>query len=81
MHFHAQDRAAWLAALPFRLTRGAYQYHPDLQELLSKAGPEEIAFFYDRTQRLTADTAGLLRSEGRLIEARLQLRDLVGALP
>jgi hypothetical protein len=80
LHFHAQDRDQWLAALPFRLTRGAYQYHPELQDLLSKAGPEEIAFFYDRTQRLTADTEALLRDEGRLISATLSLRALVEAL-
>lgn len=81
LHFHAQDRDAWLAALPFRLTRGAYQYHPELQDLLSNAGPEEIAFFYDRTQILTPDLADILRGESRLIEARLRLRDLVAALP
>lgn len=80
LHFHAQDRVAWLAALPFRLTRGAYQYHPELQALLATAGPEEIAFFYDRTQCLTADTTALLRDEGRLITADLSLRALVSAL-
>ena len=74
LHFHAQDREAWLKALPFRLTRGAYQYHPELQAHLQTAGPEEIAFFYDRTQRLTADTANLLRDEARLIETNLTLR-------
>lgn len=80
LHFHAQDREAWLAALPFRLTRGAYQYHPELQALLAAAGPEEVAFFYDRTQVLPPDVADLLRAEGRLIETRLALRPLVEAL-
>lgn len=80
LHFHAQDRAAWLAALPFRLTRGAYQYHPDLQALLSAAGPEEIAVFYDRTQILAPETAALLQGEGRLITANLSLQAGVDAL-
>ena len=77
---NAPDRAAWLAALPFRLTRGAYQYHPDLQALLSAAGPEEIAVFYDRTQILAPETAALLQGEGRLITANLSLQAGVDAL-
>jgi hypothetical protein len=80
LHFHAQDREAWLKALPFRRSRGAYQYHPELQAHLQTAGPEEIAFFYDRTQRLTADTATLLRGEARLIETDLSLRHKLAQL-
>ena len=80
LHFHAQDRAAWLDALPFRLTRGAYQYHPELQAHLETAGPEEIGYFYDRTQSLSPDLAALLREEGRLIEADLTLRAKVEVL-
>ncbi|MDQ2066446.1 glycosyltransferase family 2 protein [Xinfangfangia sp. CPCC 101601] len=81
LHFHAQDRAAWLAALPFRLTRGAYQYHPELQAHLQAASPEGIVSFYDHTQRLTPELAALLAEEGRLIEGRLNLRAAVAALP
>lgn len=81
LHFHAQDREAWLKALPFRLSRGAYQYHEALQAHLQNAGPEEISFFYDRTQCLTPDVARLLREEGRLIDATLSLRQLIEALP
>lgn len=80
LHFHAQDRQGWLQALPFRLTRGAYQYHADLQAHLSSAGPEETASFYDRTQCLPPDIAQLLREEGRLIEADLHLRRKVADL-
>lgn len=80
LHFHAQDRQGWLQALPFRLTRGAYQYHAELQTHLAAAGPEEIAFFYDRTQCLPPDIAQLLREEGRLIEADLGLRRKVAEL-
>ncbi|NGM45722.1 glycosyltransferase family 2 protein [Rhodobacter sp. SGA-6-6] len=80
LHFHAQDREDWLKALPFRLTRGAYQYHAGMQAHLSAAGPEEIGFFYDRTQCLSPDLAALLREEGRLIEADLHLREKVAQL-
>lgn len=73
LHFHAQDRAAWLRALPFRLTRGAYQYHPQLQLFLSSASPEEMAAFYDETQILTPQKARALREAGRLVETDLRL--------
>lgn len=80
LHFHAQDREEWIKALPYRVTRGAYQYHPALQELLQSAGKEEIAYFYNRTQRLTEEAAALLAAEGRLIEANLGLRAAVSRL-
>lgn len=74
LHFHAQNRAAWLAALPFRLTRGAYQYHPELQAHLATASPEELATFYEATQCLNPEKAALLAKEGRLVAAKLDLR-------
>lgn len=80
LHFHAQDRAAWLAALPFRLTRGAYQYHPELQAHLTGASPDEIAAFYAETQILTPAKTELLRSKNRLIEADLDLPTKVATL-
>lgn len=80
LHFHAQDRAAWSAALPFRLTRGAYQYHPELQAFLASARPDEVAAFYAETQMLAPQKRALLRSEGRLIEVRLALRDKVAQI-
>ncbi len=80
LHFHAQDRAAWLAALPFRLTRGAYQYHPEMVAFMESATDAEIADFYDTTQRLTADQAALLRKAGRLAETDLALRAQILAL-
>lgn len=80
LHFHAQDRAAWLAALPFRLTRGAYQYHPELQAHLLTATPDLVQHLYDNTQVLTPDRAALLQSEGRLITADLGLRRKVANL-
>lgn len=80
LHFHAQDRLGWTEALPFRLTRGAYQYHPDLQAFLTGAHPQQIADFYAETQMLTPQKAEMLRSENRLVDARLDLRDKVAAL-
>jgi hypothetical protein len=77
LHFHAQDQEAWARALPFRLSRGAYQYHAEMQAHLAAAGPEETDYFYTRTQTIAPDIAAMLRSEGRLIEADLRLRDRV----
>lgn len=80
LHFHAQDRAAWLAALPFRLTKGAYQFRPELQAFLSKASPTEIADFYLRTQVLSPGISEDLQRQGRVVIANLHLRDKVDAL-
>lgn len=80
LHFHAQDRAAWASALPFRLTRGAYQYHPELCAFLSGATEAQIAGFYDETQILTPRKAGALRAAGRLAELQLDLAARVARL-
>ena len=80
LHFHAQDRAAWLAALPFRLGRGAYQYKPELHAFLTKASPQEIDAFYRQTQILAPDVIPDLARKGRLILADLDLRDKLRAL-
>lgn len=80
LHFHAQDRARWLAALPFRLQRGAYQYRPELHDHLGAATPAEIAAFYDAAQRVTPEQAAALAAAGRLVTADLHLRDKVAAL-
>jgi hypothetical protein len=80
LHFHAQDQTAWLAALPFRLTRGAYQYNPDLQAHLAAGPLAAIRAFYKGTQTLTAEQAALLEAAGRLITADLGLRAKVKAL-
>ncbi len=71
LHCHAQDRAAWLNALEFRLTRGAYQYQPALQAFLQSSDPAEIARFYQETQILTPRKEALLRAAKRLIRADL----------
>lgn len=77
LHFHAQDRASWLAALPFRLTRGAYQFYPDLQAFLLAATADEIDRFYARTQTVTEVAAASLAGRGRLLTANLGLRQKV----
>lgn len=80
LHFHAQDRGRWLAALPFRLERGAYQYRPELHDHLGAATPAEITAFYDATQTVTEEQAALLAATGRLVTADLHLREKVAAL-
>jgi hypothetical protein len=80
LHFHAQDQAAWLDALPFRLTKGAYQFRPDLKRFLQDATPKEIEKFYLRTQVLSVDLADELQKLGRVVVADLGLRAKVQAL-
>jgi hypothetical protein len=80
LHFHAQDRAAWEAALPFRMTRGAYQFRPELQAFLAEATPEQIDKFYRRTQMMSVDLRDALATVGRVIIADLDLRAKVQAL-
>ncbi|MFP5479826.1 MAG: glycosyltransferase family 2 protein [Alphaproteobacteria bacterium] len=77
LHFHAQDRAAWLAALPYRLTRGAYQFRPALQQFLSLATPDEVETFYRRTQILATGVSEQLQEFGRVVVADLDLRQKV----
>jgi hypothetical protein len=80
LHFHAQDRQAWLDALEFRMTLGAYQFRPELQAFLAEASPEEIDRFYRRTQILPIDLREELVKVGRVIIADLGLRAKVQAL-
>ncbi|RYI26076.1 MAG: hypothetical protein EON48_06700 [Acetobacteraceae bacterium] len=80
LHFHAQDKTAWLAAVPFRMTKGAYQFRPELQAFLAEAAPEEIDKFYRRTQILPIDLRDVLVRNGRVVIADLSLRQKVQAL-
>jgi len=80
LHFHAQDLKEWLAALPFRLTRGAYQYRPEMQQYLAGATPAEVEKFYKKTQTLNPKHVEALLTSGRLIEADLGLRQKIAAL-
>ena len=80
LHFHAQDRKAWLKVLPFRLTKGAYQFRPELQDFLTNATPEAIDHFYRRTQIMSLEVSAELAAVGRVIIADLGLRQKVKAL-
>jgi hypothetical protein len=80
LHFHAQDRVAWQNALPFRLKRGAYQFHPLLAAHLAEASADDIQHFYETTQMLSDAKLGLLRARGRLLTVDLGLRAKVGTL-
>lgn len=80
LHFHAQDQAAWQRTLPFRLDRGAYQFHPALQAYLSAATKAEVEAFYQTTQTPTDEKIALLRAHDRLITTDLGLRSKVAAL-
>lgn len=80
LHFHAQDKAAWLAAVPFRITKGAYQFRPELQAFLAEATPEEVDKFYRRTQILPFDLRDVLVKDGRVLIVDLGLRQKVQQL-
>lgn len=80
LHFHAQDRADWLSRLEFRMTKGAYQFRPELQAFLADSSPEEIDKFYRRTQILPLDLRDELVRDGRVVIADLGLRRKVQAL-
>ncbi|MDZ4136526.1 MAG: glycosyltransferase family 2 protein [Paracoccaceae bacterium] len=80
LHFHAEDPARWKDRLAFRLTRGAYQYNPDLQAWLLAADAAMIDGFYRNVQQPATKTLATLRDLGILIEADLGLRAKVAAL-
>jgi Glycosyl transferase family 2 len=80
LHFHGQDRQAWQAAVPFRVTRGAYQFNPPLQAHLASASLDEIDAFYQGTQTMGPDAIAALQAVGRVITADLGLAAKVQAL-
>ncbi len=80
IHFHSQDRTDWIDRIPFRMTKGAYQFRPELQAFLAEATPEEIDKFYRRTQIMSVDLRDELAKVGRVIIADLGLRVKVQAL-
>ena len=74
LHFHAEARGDWLARLPYRLERGAYQYRPAMQAWLRAAAPPEVEGFYDKVQRARPELLAALRAAGLLREETLNLR-------
>ena len=80
LHFHAQDREAWLQRLPFRLERGAYTNNAPLNDFLSSASDDQIRAFYDAVMSPPAPVLDRLREDGLLIEADLDLARKAAAL-
>lgn len=74
LHFHAQDRAAWLARLPFRLSKGAYQYRPAMRDWMLSASPDQIAGFYDQVQLARPGLLDTLAAHDLLKSTMLDLR-------
>ncbi|AGI66028.1 hypothetical protein OAN307_c02690 [Octadecabacter antarcticus 307] len=81
LHFHAQDRAAWLAALPHRVTNGAYRFNEVLAAFLDEASVAEVDAFYTTTQTADPELIAALTAEGLLVEADLALKEKVEDLP
>lgn len=79
LHFHAEDPGRWRERLAFRLTRGAYQYNPPLQEWLMAASEPEIEAFFAAVQTVTPAMLARLQDEGILKEADLGLRAKVAS--
>lgn len=77
LHFHAQDREGWLARLPYRLAKGAYQYRPAMQAYLMQQSPEGVADFYDCVQRARPALVAALEVEGFMRREDLALRQRV----
>jgi len=81
LHFHAQDKAAWLTALPHRTVNGAYRFNEPLADFLAEANAADVNAFYEATQIATPALLAALDNEGLLVEAALDLRTKVDALP
>lgn len=81
LHFHAQDKAAWLDALPHRTVNGAYRFNETLSDFLADATPDQVEAFYEATQTARPELVAALKAEGLLIEADLGLKEKAGQLP
>lgn len=81
LHFHAQNKTAWLAALPHRTVNGAYRFNEPLADFLAGASGAEIDAFYEATQTVNPTLITALSRHGLLIEADLELREKVEDLP
>lgn len=71
LHFHADDRADWLARLPFRLARGAYGGNDALVQVLTD--PARVAPFYDAVQNPARWRRRILRARSLLMTVDLDL--------
>lgn len=80
LHFHANNRTAWLDRLPFRLERGAYTGNQPLHDFLSSATPDQVEAFYDTVMAPPPATRDRLRAKGLLIDADLTLTEKAARL-
>ncbi|MGJ8609825.1 MAG: glycosyltransferase family 2 protein [Octadecabacter sp.] len=80
LHFHAQDRTTWRAALDHRVSKGAYRFNEELAGYLGAASEAEIDAFYEATQMASPELIAALDAEGLLVEADLKLKDKVAEL-
>lgn len=80
LHFHAEDPERWKERLQFRLTRGAYQFNPALQQWLLAADQAEVEAFYTAVQTASPAVLATLRQEGILLQCDLGLRRQVAAM-
>ncbi|MEL6957829.1 MAG: glycosyltransferase family 2 protein [Pseudomonadota bacterium] len=80
LHFHAQNRKEWHAALPHRVRDGAYRFNEPLAAYLGGATQEEVERFYDHTQVAQEPLLSALDAHGLLVEAELRLKEKVEAL-
>ncbi len=80
LHFHAQDRTAWRAALDHRVNKGAYRFNKELASYLGGASDAQIDAFYEVTQVATPELVAALDAEGLLVEAELRLKEKVADL-
>ncbi len=80
LHFHAQDRAAWMAAAPARAETGAYRFDEPFAEFITAATQQDLADFYDATQVARPKMVEALEAAGLLVRAELKLKEKVAAL-
>lgn len=81
LHFHAQNREEWRAALDHRVTMGAYRFNEPLADYLGHATEDQINAFYEATQVAHPALIDALRAEDLLIEVDLNLKAKVSDLP
>jgi hypothetical protein len=80
LHFHAEDPSRWKDRLQFRLTLGAYQFNPALQEWLLAADTAGLDALYAAVQTASPPVLAALKAEGILLQCDLGLRAKVAAL-
>ncbi len=73
LHFHAQNKTAWINALPRRLKSGSYGGAPAMADFLAHATADQINAFYDAVMMNNAKWEQSCRKRDLLIEVDLNL--------